>query len=185
MNEVVFADPTNREARELGADALEQLGYAAEAGTWRNAYLVGAMELRQGPPKVETASALSPELLRAIDLDLLFDVLAVRLDAGKAEGKVMTINWTFTDTDERFALTLENSALTHLKGRLAPRADAQYTLTRATFDGVLLKQRSFADAVKAGEIKVEGDARKLAELTAMLDDFTPDFPIVEPKPPRP
>jgi alkyl sulfatase BDS1-like metallo-beta-lactamase superfamily hydrolase len=42
LNQVVFADPTNRQARELAADALEQLGYQAEAATWRNAYLMGA-----------------------------------------------------------------------------------------------------------------------------------------------
>ncbi len=31
MSQVVFADPDNAEARNLEADALEQLGYQAEA----------------------------------------------------------------------------------------------------------------------------------------------------------
>ena len=48
MSHVVFADPINTAARELGADALEQLGYQAESATWRNAYLLGALELRGG-----------------------------------------------------------------------------------------------------------------------------------------
>ena len=48
LNHVVFADPTHTEARELLADVLEQLGYQTENGVWRNFYLTGAMELRQG-----------------------------------------------------------------------------------------------------------------------------------------
>jgi alkyl sulfatase BDS1-like metallo-beta-lactamase superfamily hydrolase len=183
-NDLVFADPTNKEARDLEADALEQLGYQAEAGTWRNAYLNGAMELRAGMPKVGASSTLSPDLIRGISLDLLFDFLAVRLNADKAEGKKIAINWTFPDVGERIALHLENSALTHISGKLATNADASFTLTRGALDQVLLKQRTFIDAIKAGDVTAEGDPRKLAELLAMLDEFTPDFPIMEPKQPR-
>jgi alkyl sulfatase BDS1-like metallo-beta-lactamase superfamily hydrolase len=184
VNDLVFADPTNKEARDLGADALEQLGYQAEAGTWRNAYLNGAMELRAGVPKVGASSTLSPDLIRGISLDLLFDFLAVRLNADKAEGKKIAINWTFPDVGERIALHLENSALTHMSGKLATNADASFSLTRSALDQVLLKQRTFIDAIKAGDVTAEGDPRKLAELLAMLDEFTPDFPIMEPKQPK-
>ena len=181
MNQVVFADPANREARALAADALEQLGYQAEAGTWRNAYLTGAAELRDGPPKVAITSALTPDVLKAISLDLLFDFLAVRLNGEKAEGKTIAINWTFTDVNEKIALNLENSTLTHVSGKLAAKADASFTLTRTTLDQVLAKQKTFPDAIRAGDITFEGDPRKLGELLAMLDEFTADFPIVEPK----
>jgi alkyl sulfatase BDS1-like metallo-beta-lactamase superfamily hydrolase len=181
-NDLVFADPTNKEARDLAADSLEQLGYQAEAGTWRNAYLSGAMELRSGIPKVTGASTLSPDLIRGVSLDLLFDFLAVRLNADKAEGKKIAINWTFPDVGEQITLNLDNSALTHISGKLSAKADASFTLARATLDQVLLKQRTFVDAVKAGDVGVEGDPRKLGELLAMLDEFTPDFPVVEPKP---
>jgi alkyl sulfatase BDS1-like metallo-beta-lactamase superfamily hydrolase len=184
VNDLVFADPTNKEARDLGADALEQLGYQAEAGTWRNAYLNGAMELRAGVPKVGASSTLSPDLIRGISIDLLFDFLAVRLNADKAEGKKIAINWTFPDVGERIALHLENSALTHTSGKLATNADASFTLTRSALDQVLLKQRTFVEAIKAGDVTAEGDPRKLAELLAMLDEFTPDFPIMEPKQPK-
>jgi len=180
-NDLVFADPANTQARALAADALEQLGYQAEAGTWRNAYLSGAMELRSGIPKFAGSSTLSPDLIRGVTLDLLFDFLAVRLNADKAEGKKITINWSFPDVGEKMALNLENSALTHISGKLAGRADAAFTLSRATLDQVLLKQRTFIDAIKAGDVSVEGDPRKLGELLAMLDEFTTDFPVVEPK----
>ncbi|MGB7387686.1 MAG: alkyl sulfatase dimerization domain-containing protein, partial [Pseudomonas neustonica] len=73
MNQVVFAEPENQAARELGADALEQLGYQAEAGTWRGAYLTGAMELRNGPTEA-TEGSLSPDVLQALDTGMFFDL---------------------------------------------------------------------------------------------------------------
>src|SRR5262249_41170744 len=157
MKEVVFADPGNRAARELEADALEQLGYQAEAGTWRNEYLVGAMELRGGTPKARAPSTLSADTLRAVSLDSFFDLLGVRLNGPRAEGKAISINWSFTDVGEQYALNLENAALTHTRG-LAEEAQASLTLTRATLDAIVLKQTTFAEQVMAGKIAVAGDS---------------------------
>ena len=180
MNQVVFADPANRPARELGADALEQLGYQAEAATWRNAYLMGAMELRNGVTKVPGIGAFSLDVLKAIPVGVIFDLWGVRLNPEKAESKTMVINWTFIDVGEKFITNLENSALTHLRGKLAAKADAGFTLSRATLDSILGRQTTFPNAIKAGDIKVEGEAGKLGELIGMLDEIAPDFPIVEP-----
>src|SRR5262249_25973782 len=93
MKEAVFADPANRAARELGADVLEQLGFQAEAATWRNAYLVGAMELRNGVPRIPGNNTANADTLKALNNEMLFDFLGVRLNAAKAEGKTMVINW--------------------------------------------------------------------------------------------
>ena len=120
MSHLVFADPDNLAARALGADALEQLGYQAESATWRNAYLLGALELRQGRPNPAARAPVSPDIVRAMSLDLFFDYLAVRLDADRAEGKSLTVNWVLPDTGERYALTLEHGALTYRAGRPAP-----------------------------------------------------------------
>jgi alkyl sulfatase BDS1-like metallo-beta-lactamase superfamily hydrolase len=182
MNQVVFAEPGNREARELEADALEQLGYQAEAGTWRSAYLVGAMELRNGTPKTPGASTtLTADALKALPTGMFFDYLAIRLNAGKAEGKKLVFNWDFTEPREQFVLNLENSALTYVAGRQAVNADATFTLTRATLDTITLRQITFREAIMSGAIKYGGDPRKLGDLLAMLDDFNPAFEIVEPK----
>jgi alkyl sulfatase BDS1-like metallo-beta-lactamase superfamily hydrolase len=180
MSQVVYADPTNRAARELGADALEQLGYQSEAGTWRSAYLVGAMELRNGVPKIPGGSSSNADTLKAVSNELFFDFLGVRLDAAKAEGKTMVINWNFTDSKQQFVLTLENSALTHIAGQ-QPGADATVTLSRATLDAITLKETSFPAAVLGGKVKIDGDRAKLGELMAMLDTFEPMFPVVEPR----
>jgi alkyl sulfatase BDS1-like metallo-beta-lactamase superfamily hydrolase len=183
MKEVVFADPGNRAARELEADALEQLGYQAEAGTWRNEYLVGASELRGGPSQLRAPSTLSADTLRALSLDSFFDLLGVRLNGPRAEGKTISINWNFTDVGEQYALNLENAALTHTHG-LAEDAQASLTLTRATLDAIVLKQTTFAEQAMAGKIAVAGDSSKLIELLGLLDDFDPMFEIVAPKQPN-
>jgi alkyl sulfatase BDS1-like metallo-beta-lactamase superfamily hydrolase len=182
MNQVVFADPANRAARELGADALEQLGFQAEAATWRNAYLVGAMELRNGVPKIPGNNTANADTLKALNNEMFFDFLGVRLNAAKAEGKTMVINWSFTDSNQRIALNLDNSALTYVAGKQVPNADATVTLARGTLDAVTLQRTTFADAVKAGLVKIDGDPRKLDELMSMLDTFKVMFEVVEPKP---
>ena len=180
MNQVVFADPSNKAARELGADAMEQLGYQSEAGTWRSAYLTGAQELRSGVPKLPSLNTLNDDTLRALSTGLFLDYLGVRLNADKAAGKHLVLNWNFTDTREKFVLNLENSALTYSEGRADPKADASFTLTRATLNEVILGKTTFPEVIKAGNAKVQGDPRKLGELMGMLDTFPASFPIVEP-----
>src|SRR5207245_4953965 len=136
-----------RAARELGADALEQLGFQAEAGTWRNAYLVGAMELRNGLPKIPGGGTVNADTLKALSNEFFFDYLGTRLNAAKAEGKTMVVNWNFTDSKQQFVMTLENSALTYVPGRLAPNANATVTLQRGTLDAVALQQTTLPDAL--------------------------------------
>jgi alkyl sulfatase BDS1-like metallo-beta-lactamase superfamily hydrolase len=182
MSHVVFADPSNTDARRLGADALEQLGYAAESGTWRNAYLFGTQELRQGLNGPGGRALPNPFTVRAMSLDFVFDYLGVRLNGEKAEGKSLAINWVFSDLGRRYMTTLSNSALTYLADRASDRADATVTLDREVLTRLILQQTSLIDAVQQGLIGVEGDAATVAELFSLFDDFSPMFEIVEPKP---
>jgi alkyl sulfatase BDS1-like metallo-beta-lactamase superfamily hydrolase len=179
-SQLVFADPANREARELGADALEQLGYQSEAATWRNAYLLGAAELRNGVPQRPGAGA-NAELLKGITIDLAFDFLGVRLNAAKAEGKRIVINWNFTDLKQVYVMNLENSALTHTSGKLSENADATITLTRAALDAITLKERTFVGSVVTGDVMMSGNPLKVAELFGLFDEFPAGFEVVEPR----
>lgn len=178
-SQLVFADPSNKEARELGADALEQLGYQSEAATWRNAYLLGAYELRNGVAPQPSAASRA-DFLKGVTIDLAFDFLGVRLNAPKAEGKHIVVNWTFTDPNENHVMNLENSALTHTSGKLSDKPDVSLTLTRAALDAITLKQRTFADSIQSGDIKLGGDPTKLRELFGLFDEFSTGFEIVEP-----
>jgi alkyl sulfatase BDS1-like metallo-beta-lactamase superfamily hydrolase len=181
VSHVVFADPTNAEARGLLADAFEQLGYLAESATWRNAYLFGAHELRHGMPQLPSRSPVSAETIRALATGQFFDYLAVRLDGPRAEGKRAVLNWRFTDTGEQFVLTLDNSALTYVANRQAAEADATVTLRRRTLDLIITDRRSIHDALGSGEVAIAGDAGKIAELFLLLDPPHRMFEIVEPK----
>ena len=181
LSHLVFAEPDNQAACELLADTFEQLGYAGESSTWRNAYLFGAQELRQGMPKTPPRPPMPRETLAALRTEQLWDVLGVRLNGPKAEGKHIVLNWSFTDTGETFVLNLENSALTYTEGVQADSADASFTLARSTLDEVIAKQTSFPEAVAAGKIKVAGNPLWLAELMGLMDEFPRMFEIVEPK----
>ena len=185
MSHVVFADPTNVEARRLGADALEQLGYAAESATWRNAYLLGALELRQGAATTAARAPVSPDVVRAMSLDLFFDYLAVRLNGDKAEGRRLVINWSFSDLDRGYVLNLENCALTYLADRQSDDADATVTLDRAALNRLVLRELTFADAIERGVVTVTGDPATVIELFDLLDDFALMFDVVEPHRLRP
>ena len=183
-SQLVFADPANRDARELAADALEQLGYQAESATARNACLQGAFELRNGVPNLPGGTGAAPDIIRSLPLEMYFDFMAVRLNADKAAGKTIVLNWRFTDTKQDYVLNLENSALTCMADTQADNADATLTLTRATLDEISLQKTTFPAALQSGRIAINGKREKLIELLQMLDTFPPGFPVVEPRPPR-
>lgn len=183
---VVFADPANVEARRLGADALEQLGYATESATWRNAYLLGALELRQGRPDTAARAPVSPDLVRAMSLDLFFDYLAVRLNGENAEGHRFVLNWIFPDGDHpaggrRYVLTLQNCALTYLAERQSEHPDATVTLGRPVLDRLVLRELTIEEAIDRGLVAIAGDRTRVALLFALLDDFTLMFDVIEPR----
>jgi len=181
MSHLVFADAANTEARRLGADALEQLGYSAESATWRNAYLLGAQELRHGQSGPGTRAAVSPDIVRAMTLDLFFDYLGVRLNGERADGQRSVINWVLSDLELRYVSNLEHGALTCLADRHSDHADATVTLDRAALSRLVLRELPFADAVEQRIIVIEGDTAKVAQLFGLLDDFALMFEVVEPK----
>jgi len=178
VSHVVFADAENRAARELEADALEQLGYQSESGPWRNFYLMGARELREGVSGGAVSTA-SPDIAAALTVEQLWDAIAVRVNGPAAWDLELAINWEFTDTGERYVLTLEHGVLTHRRGERAD-ADTGVVLPREVLDAMLVGAVPPADAVASGRVAITGDAGKLAELFAVLDTPTPDFAIVTP-----
>ncbi|MGC4012694.1 MAG: alkyl sulfatase dimerization domain-containing protein [Pseudomonas sp.] len=180
VNHVVFADPSNQAAKNLQADALEQLGYQAESGPWRNFYLTGAQELRNGVQKLPTPDTASPDTVKAMDLDLFFDYLAMRLKGPEVADKHITLNFDFTDLKQKYSLEMVNGVLNHTEGAQAKDADATITLTRDTLNKLMLKQTTLKDAEGSGEIKVQGDAGKLDELMSYMDNFDFWFNIVTP-----
>jgi alkyl sulfatase BDS1-like metallo-beta-lactamase superfamily hydrolase len=178
VNHVVLADPKNQAARMLQADALEQLGYQAENGTWRNFYLTGARELRLGVRKLPSPNTASADTVRAMSLDMFFDYLGVRLNGPKANGKKATINMDFTDTKEKYVVTLSNSVLTYVGNKQANNADCTVTLTRATLNDIILGQAKMAEKITSGDVKVSGNEKALQEVLGSLDTFELWFNVI-------
>src|SRR5262245_58656458 len=182
MNQVVFADPSNQVARNLAADALEQLGYLAESAPWRNAYLTGAQELRSGiRGESRAVPAVTAPVLHAMNVAQLFDYLGTRVDGPRAGTTNIVINWTFTDTRESLASTLQHGALTAVNEKTDPIAAATVTTTRAVFESVVLGQRTLTSAIEQRDITTSGDARAVSDFWALLVDFRTGFPILEPR----
>ena len=180
VSKVVFADPDNKAAKDLEADALEQLGYQSESGPWRNFYLSGAQELRNGVAELPTPDTASPDTIRAMSLDLFFDYLGVRLNSEKAGDATATINFNFSDTGEKMFVQLENGVLNHTADIQRNDADTTLTLTRDTLNNIILGKEKLGDAVSGSDVKLTGDEAKLNEVVSYLDTFPFWFNIVTP-----
>lgn len=180
VNQVVFADPDNVAARELLADAYEQLGYQAENGTWRNFYLTGAMELRKGMQRRDVLATASPDSVRAMPVDLFLDYLAMRLHGERAADRQGRFALVLPDIDERHLLELGNGVLNHSPASDGDEVDATVTVPRTTLDEVVLGRATLDDAITEGDITIDGDAASFRDLLGLLDDFDIWFDIVTP-----
>ncbi len=180
VNHLVFADPTNVEARELQADALEQLGYQCESATFRNAYLCGAHELRYGhPPRND---AMKRGLLNAMTIEQLLDAIAVRLRSEEVGGLTSTVHLRFGGLAPfagDWTVALSNRALSCAEG-LNGVADAVARLGRDVLLELSTNTTDVATAVADGRIAADGDVNALDAVFGHLDTFRSMFPIVEP-----
>ena len=180
LNHLIFANPENAEARHLQADTFEQLGYQSESSTFRNSYLVGAQELRQGPPSAARTQIRAKGILMALTIQQVFDTLAVRLKSDEVAGVSLSLNWTFTDINEQWLLGISHRTLFSTPGRHDPHAEATITTTRRTLLEVISQSATFLNEIQAGNISIEGDATALITVLGNLDTFQTNFAIVEP-----
>jgi len=180
LNHVVFALPDNTEARELSAAAMEQLAFQAESATWRNAYLMGAKELRQRIAPSGRRGLASTDMVRAMTLEMFFDFVGVRVNAARARGLSISVDWVFPDAGERWSSVLQHCALSYSRDAQPSRADVTVTIDRTVIDEVMMQTLTMEDATAAGRLRLDGDAQAFVQLWSTLDRFDPMFPIVEP-----
>ncbi|HCH1425567.1 TPA: MBL fold metallo-hydrolase [Vibrio parahaemolyticus] len=179
LKHVVFANPESGKGKALLADAYEQMGYQAESGPWRSVYLQGAYELRNGTPSAGGTNVASPDIIKNMPPEMLFDYLAVRILPEKAAGKAFVMNLNFTDLDEKYSLYVENSVLNHTT-KIAEKPDVSLVLTKATLDDVQLGNITLEKAIADGQIKLDGNPQVLKDFVGMLDNFNFWFNIVTP-----
>jgi alkyl sulfatase BDS1-like metallo-beta-lactamase superfamily hydrolase len=179
LNHVVFADEANTAAREKLAAIYTELGFETEAGTWRNIYLTGAQELRNGPAQLPPGG-FSPDVLAATTTPMLLDFAAVRINPDKAAARAFKINFDLTDRGEHVLITVENGVLVHELGVSETDAGATVRMKRPDLLMTLFAGIPFAARVESGDIVIEGDASLYAALVDLIEPLAPNFPVVTP-----
>jgi alkyl sulfatase BDS1-like metallo-beta-lactamase superfamily hydrolase len=178
VNHLVFADPDNIAARNLQADALEQLGYQSESGPWRAIFLTGAQELRM-PPRGARRRGPAGAQLRALPADELLDAFSVRLNGMKAGARDFAFGIQFEGATGRWRVSVENAVLHHevdAAGSAAPLVQ----LSRHTLIDLAIGETALDAAIADGRVRVEGDKQVFADFLGLLDRFEFFFAIVEP-----
>ncbi len=182
LNHVVFAEPSNEAARLLQADALEQLGYQAESGPWRDFYLTGAMELRANvtPLAGLTRRGIAPGIVRALAPEQLFDLIGVRLDGPRAAAGAWRFAVHVVERDEDWFVEVGRGVLHARRGEPAGEVDASITTSAADFADFASGAEAVASLVACGAWTVSGDLDALRAWAELLDDFDLGFEIVLP-----
>jgi linear primary-alkylsulfatase len=180
LNHAVFAAPDDKAAKALLARTYDQLGYVAESGPWRNEYLTGAYELRNGPPAKGIDRTVLLDMLQWTPIERFLDAMAASLDGPAAEGKNLKINLVITDTGESHVLWLENAVLHHRKAPPAADANATLMLTKHLFLKMMTGSASLKDLLLGDELKTSGSRIDLVRFFSLFNKAKGTFPIVTP-----
>lgn len=185
LKHVVFANPTNRKARNLQADAFEQLAYQTESSIWRNLYLAGAVELRSEEnvsDKGDAGGAIQTKgKLSQLTTDALFDYLSVAINGKKAEGKSISIRFILPDVKENILVTVKNGVLHHTSKK--PNLNAELVLTipkRALLDGFSDQGALHTKIASKKDIDYDGNVFLLKEFFDLIEIPKPNWNIVTP-----
>jgi alkyl sulfatase BDS1-like metallo-beta-lactamase superfamily hydrolase len=180
LSHAVFANPDDGEVKAMLASVYDQLGFRAESGPWRDVYLTGAYELRNGIQGTAMVPRRAVGLLVNTPVERFLDSMAVRLDGPEADGKRMRFNFVFTDVGETHVLELDNAVLHHRRGEPAADADATVRLTRDLLVQLGIGEAGLKDLVMSDALEVEGSRLKLLSFLSLLDKPDGRFPIVTP-----
>ena len=181
LNHVVVNDPAHARARELLADALEQLGYQAESAPWRNFFLSGTKELREGERKRSKFFA-SEAMASGIPLQNLFRTMAVRLNGPKAAVHCIQLAVNFLDSEVPWLVLVENGVLHAHPDKRVASPDASLTLTILNFKRLMLGLSDAASLLSSGDLIITGDAAVLVTFAGLFDQFDRGFPLVGGRP---
>ena len=181
LNHAVFAEPGHAGAKTLLARTYDQMGYMAESALWRNSYLTGASELRNGTPRKGITKADLIDVLAQTPTERFLEAMAASLDGPAAEGKSLKINLVLSDTQESFVLWLENAVLHFRSGPAEPDANATLTLTKGIFIKMIAGTAGVKDTLLSDDLKIGGSTIDLVRFFSLIDKAAGTFAIVTPK----
>ena len=178
LNQAVFGDPKNTAAKELLAKTYDQMGYMAEAATWRNSYLTAAHELRNGPPTKGVSKATLMQMLLQIPMERFLEAMAAGLNGPEAEGKDLKVNLVLTDIKESYVLWIENSVLHFKRAEPAADANATLTLTKTIFVKMIAGTAGVKDTLLSDDLKIGGSKIDLVRFFGLIEKAPGTFAIV-------
>jgi alkyl sulfatase BDS1-like metallo-beta-lactamase superfamily hydrolase len=178
LNQAVFAEPDHKAAKELLARTYDQMGYMAEAATWRNSYLTAAAELRDGPPKKGIDRSGFIDMLSQTPIERFLEAMAAGLDGPAAEGRDLKVNLVLSDTKESFVLWIENAVLHYKKSEPAEVANATLTLTKPIFIRMMAGTAGIKDFLFNDDLKIDGSKIDLIRFLSLIDKAPGTFAIV-------
>ena len=178
LNHAVFGQPDHKGAKELLARTYDQMGYMAEASTFRNSYLTAAAELRNGPPKKGVDRSFLVEMLAQTPTERFLEAMAGGLDGPAAEGKNLKVNLVLSDTKETFVLWIENAVLHYKKAAPATDANATLTLTKGIFIKMMAGTAGVKDTLLSDDLKIGGSKIDLVRFFTLIDKAPGTFAIV-------
>uniref|UniRef100_UPI003AB840CA alkyl/aryl-sulfatase n=1 Tax=Coprobacter sp. TaxID=1941478 RepID=UPI003AB840CA len=179
LDNLVFAEPENKEARQLLADTYTQLGYQAESGPWRNFYLTGARNLfKKDVPY--TSQLINDGVLAQMDMGTLLDYCAIQLNGKKATGKEVVININFTDTKEKVMLMLNNGVLNHRLDSQDKKADLTLEIAKMDFVKLFFGRTDLQTLLKTNKVRTTGNTKAMEVICSAYEPADPNFKIVLP-----
>lgn len=178
MKHVVFANPNNQKAKNLQADALEQLAYQSESGPWRSVFLMAAYELRNGIIK-QPGALVSVDILTNMTNEMLFDFMGISLNGPKAAGQDLSFNW-IVDNGDKYSFWIENGVLMYKKDKLLDKPNATIKGSKLDFISVMMKAIPLQNAIDKKQVAIEGSTESVNKLIGLFDTFSPNFNVVTP-----
>ncbi len=178
LKHVVYVSPGNTDAKNMLAETFDHLGFASESSAWRNFYLTGALELREGPPEKGMSRESLLEMLNQTPIERFLEAMAASLNATKAEGKKLKINLVFSDTKQTYVLRIDNSVMHHAQKSPEKDANATLTLTQPFFLKMVLGQAGGKDLLLSDQTKIDGSTLDLATFFSLLEKAPGNFSIV-------
>ena len=178
LKHAVYAEPSNKPAKDLMARSFEQMGYMAESSAWRNAYLTGALELRQGPPEKGMARDALLDMLQHTPIERFLEAMAASLNGPKAGDKNLAVNLVFSDLGESYVLRIANGVLHFRKAPPATDANATLTLTKAFFLRMVTGGAGAKDLLLSDDTRIEGSKLDLGRFFSLIEKAPGTFPIV-------
>jgi alkyl sulfatase BDS1-like metallo-beta-lactamase superfamily hydrolase len=178
LNHLVFAEPNNKAAKQLLAQTYQQLGYQAEASTWRNSYLTAAQELQQGAPEQGVERKYLLGLMQRTPTPRFLEAMAASLNGPAAAGKNYVIQLQITDLNENYILWLENSVLHYQSGITSMKPDASLRITKLLLVKLLAGAAGLTDIMASDEFALDGSRIDFVNFMRLIDKASANFAIV-------